>query len=66
MNLPNHETREYGGIVLERMKHLSPGGKMGDLPPHLQHESFIRTGKQKTGGPNLRLLRLEMDKAFSY
>ncbi|MEN8215364.1 MAG: DNA (cytosine-5-)-methyltransferase [Pseudomonadota bacterium] len=62
MNLPNHETREYAGIVLERMKYLPPGGKMGDLPPHLQHESFIRTGNKKTGGPNMRLLRLEMDK----
>jgi len=62
MNLPNHETREYSGIVLERMKHLAAGGKMGDLPSHLQHPSFIRTGYKKTGGPNMRLLRLEMDK----
>lgn len=51
MNVANHETREYSGIVLERMKHLSPGGKMGDLPFHLQHKSFIRTGNKKTGGP---------------
>lgn len=58
----NHETRPYTGIVLERIKHLPPGGKMGDLPPHLQHESFIRTGAKKTGGPNMRLLRLEHDK----
>ena len=35
---------------------------MGDLPPELQHKSFIRTGDKKTGGPNLRLNRLEMDK----
>lgn len=62
MNLPNHETREYTGIVLDRMKRLSPGGKMGDLPEHLQHESFVRTGAKKTGGPNMRLLRLEEDK----
>jgi DNA (cytosine-5)-methyltransferase 1 len=62
MNLPNHETREYTDIVLERMKYLPPGGKMGDLPEHLQHESFVRTGAKKTGGPNMRLLRLEMDK----
>jgi len=33
---------------------------MGDLPEHLQHESFIRTGAKKTGGPNMRLIRLEM------
>jgi DNA (cytosine-5)-methyltransferase 1 len=44
------------------MKHLSPGDKMGDLPKHLQHESFIRKGDKKTGGPNMRLLRLEEDK----
>jgi DNA (cytosine-5)-methyltransferase 1 len=44
------------------MKHLSPGGKMGDLPFHLQHKSFIRTGNKKTGGPNMRLLHLEIDK----
>ncbi|MEZ9956933.1 DNA (cytosine-5-)-methyltransferase [Vibrio cyclitrophicus 1F53] len=62
MTLPNHQTREYTGIVLERMKHLPPGGKMGDLPEHLQHESFIRKGAKKTGGPNMRLLRLEEDK----
>jgi DNA (cytosine-5)-methyltransferase 1 len=35
---------------------------MGDLPSHLQHESFVRTGAKKTGGPNMRLLRLEHDK----
>jgi DNA (cytosine-5)-methyltransferase 1 len=62
MKIPNHETREYTGIVLDRMKHLPPGGKMGDLPEHLQHESFVRTGAKKTGGPNMRLLRLEEDK----
>lgn len=59
MKIANHETREYTGIVLERMLHLPPGGKMGDLPEHLQHESFVRTGAKKTGGPNMRLLRLE-------
>lgn len=62
MKVPNHETREYGGIVLERIKHLPSGGKMGDLPDHLQHKSFIRTGEKKTGGPNMRLFRLEKDK----
>jgi DNA (cytosine-5)-methyltransferase 1 len=60
--IPNHETRVYTGIVLERIKHLPSGGRMGDLPVHLQHESFIRKGAKKTGGPNMRLLRLEMDK----
>ena len=62
MNLKNHETREYNGIILERFKNLPKGGKMGDLPKHLQHKSFIRTGFKKTGGPNMRLLRLEDDK----
>lgn len=60
--IPNHEIRDYSGIVLERLKHLPAGGKMGDLPAYLQHESFIRKGDKKTGGPNMRLLRLEMDK----
>lgn len=32
---------------------------MGDLPERLQHESFIRKGDKKTGGPNMRLYRLE-------
>lgn len=58
----NHITREYTGTVLDRMRHLKPGGKMGDLPENLQHDSFIRTGNKKTGGPNMRLLRLEMNK----
>ena len=62
MNIPNHETRKYTGIVLERIKHLPPGGKMGDLPEYLQHKSFVRKGAKKTGGPNMRLLRLERDK----
>lgn len=62
MKIPNHETREYTGIVLERIKLLPPGGKMGDLPEHLQHESFVRKGNKKTGGPNMRLLRLERHK----
>ena len=62
MTLPNHETREYTGVVLERMEHLPPGGKMGDLPEHLQHESFVRKGAKKTGGSNMRILRLEEDK----
>ncbi|ASM49795.1 DNA (cytosine-5)-methyltransferase 1 [Pseudoalteromonas espejiana DSM 9414] len=35
---------------------------MGDLPEHLQHASFIRTGEKKTGGPNMRLIRLEEHK----
>ena len=58
-NIQNHITREYEGIVQERFKYLKQGGKMGDLPTHLQHESFIGKGDKKTGGPNMRLYRLE-------
>ena len=61
-DIPNHITREYAGIVLERIKHLAPGGRMSDLPKHLQHDSFERKGDKKTGGPNMRLLRIEKDK----
>lgn len=60
--IDNHITREYTGIVSERFKYLPEGGKMGDLPSHLQHESFIRKGDKKTGGPNMRLYRLEHKK----
>lgn len=62
MIIHNHKAKQHSGIVLERLKHLPPEGKMGDLPAHLQHESFIRTGDKKTGGPNMRLLRLSMEK----
>lgn len=62
MMVPNHETRLYSGLVLERIQHLPPGGKMGDLPKYLQHESFNRIGTKKTGGPNMRLVRLEKDR----
>ena len=55
----NHDSRQYDGVVLERIKHLPVGGKMGDLPVHLQHKSFLRIGDKKTGGPNMRLYRLE-------
>ena len=61
MTSPNHITRQYAGVVLERLRHLPPGGKMGDLPPDLQHQSFVRKGDKKTGGPNMRLIRLKMD-----
>ncbi|WP_370584433.1 DNA (cytosine-5-)-methyltransferase [Ornithinimicrobium cryptoxanthini] len=32
---------------------------MKDIPRHLWHDSYIRIGEKKTGGPNLRLLRLD-------
>ncbi|WP_161792719.1 DNA (cytosine-5-)-methyltransferase [Brevibacterium linens] len=34
---------------------------MKDIPPHLWHDSYVRVGEKKTGGPNLRLLRLDPD-----
>jgi Site-specific DNA methylase len=60
--MPNHSAKQKTGIVLERIRNLPPGGKMGDLPKELQHPSYIRIGSKKTGGPNLRLIRLENDK----
>ena len=62
MCIPNHETRSYTGVVLERIKALRPGGRMVNLPEHLQHKSFVRRGAKKTGGPSMRIIRLEMDK----
>lgn len=62
MKITNHDTRPYTGTVLERMQHLPAGGKMSDLPLHLQHKSFVRKGAKNTGGPNMRLIRLEHDK----
>lgn len=62
LQVPNHIAHRPRGIVLERIRNLSVGGKMADLPPHLQHNSFIRTGNNKTGGPNLRIIRLESNK----
>jgi DNA (cytosine-5)-methyltransferase 1 len=62
MNIANHIAQEKNGIVLERLRLLPPGGKMADLPEYLQHKSFKREGSKRTGGPNMRLLRLEMDK----
>jgi DNA (cytosine-5)-methyltransferase 1 len=58
----DHTYGDYSEIVLKRITLLPPGGRMKDLPQELWHKSFIRTGDKKTGGPNLRLLRLEHDK----
>jgi DNA (cytosine-5)-methyltransferase 1 len=58
----DHSYGEYSDIVLKRITLLPPGGRMKDLPQELWHKSFIRTGNKKTGGPNLRLLRLEHDR----
>lgn len=58
----DHSYGDYSDIVRRRITLLPPGGRMKDLPQELWHKSFIRTGAKKTGGPNLRLLRLEEDK----
>lgn len=55
----NHVARASGTQVVERLRALPVGGRMGDLPPELQHRSFKRT--DGGGGPNLRLLRLHPD-----
>lgn len=57
-----HTYSNNSDIVLERIKHLPIGGRMKDIPEHLWHDSFVRTGAKKTGGPNLRLLRLDPTK----
>lgn len=58
----DHSYGDYSKIVMKRITLLPSGGRMKDLPQELWHKSFIREGAKKTGGPNLRLLRLEMDK----
>lgn len=47
-------------LVVERIRHLPVGGRMKDIPQHLWHDSYVRVGAKKTGGPNLRLLRLDL------
>lgn len=59
---PLHRRSKNSEIVLERIRHLPIGGRMKDIPEHLWHDSFIRVGDKKTGGPNLRLLRLDPEK----
>lgn len=54
-----HTYADNSDIVIERIKHLPVGGRMKDIPEHLWHKSYVRTGEKKTGGPNLRLLRLD-------
>lgn len=61
-NDPLHVYSSNSDLVIERIRHLPVGGRMKDIPPHLWHDSFIRTGEKKTGGPNLRLLRLDPEK----
>ncbi len=58
LDLLHHTYGNYNEVVLRRLSLLPPGGKMKDLPEDLWHKSYLRTGEKKTGGPNLRLLRL--------
>lgn len=39
---------------------------MGDLPAHLQHESFIRKGDKKNRGPDIEIAKAWNGKAFSH
>lgn len=56
---PLHTYSTNSDIVVQRIRHLPIGGRMKDIPPHLWHDSYVRVGAKKTGGPNLRLLRLD-------
>ena len=60
---PSHHTvGKHAAIVVKRLSLLPAGGKMRDLPKELWHKSYLRTGEKKTGGPNIRMLRLSPDK----
>lgn len=61
-NDPLHVYSNNSDLVRERIRHLPIGGRMKDIPKHLWHDSYIRIGEKKTGGPNLRLLRLDPGK----
>ena len=54
-----HTFSNNSSIVRERIRHLPIGGRMKDIPSALWHDSYVRLGDKKTGGPNLRLLRLD-------
>ena len=63
IKVPSHHTvGKHSDIVIKRLSLLSSGGKMRDLPKELWHKSYLRTGEKKTGGPNIRMLRLSPDK----
>ena len=54
-----HVRSKNSDLVVERIRHLPVGGRMKDIPEHLWHDSYLRVGEKNTGGPNLRLLRLD-------
>ncbi|MCA9313320.1 DNA cytosine methyltransferase [Candidatus Saccharibacteria bacterium] len=58
----DHSYGDYNQLVKKRIQLLPIGGRMKDLPQELWHKSYLRVGEKKTGGPNLRLLRLDPEK----
>ena len=58
----DHTYGNYNQTVKRRIELLPIGGRMKDLPEELRHKSFLRVGEKKTGGPNLRILRLDPSK----
>lgn len=61
----NHQPRQVGPKVQERIDALKIGQKMQDLPEHLWHDSFryyVKEDPTRVGGPNLRMIRLDPDK----
>lgn len=65
MKVYNHISRQVGETVQKRIDHLKTGQKMQDLPEELWHDSFrhyVKEDKDRKGGPNLRMIRLDPQK----
>lgn len=61
----NHVARKVSAIVQKRLDTLKIGQKMQDLPEELWHDSFkyyVKEDKNRKGGPNMRLIRLDPEK----
>ena len=61
----NHVARHVNDTVQKRLDAIKIGQKMQDLPEELWHESFryyVKEDKNRKGGPNMRLIRLDPDK----
>ena len=61
----NHHIRNVTEKVQQRINALKIGQKMQDLPEELWHESFkyyVKEDQTRTGGPNLRIIRLDPNK----
>lgn len=63
MSVANHTYKIFGDILQQRINALAIGQKMQDLPERLWHKSFKKYyhDKNRCGGPNLRLIRLNPD-----